>query len=138
MSLPKGIDPAALDLDIALKLLALPREVGRHPETGKMIKAGIGRFGPYIHHEKTYKSLEEGDDVLNIGLNRAVVLFAQPGKGRRAGGAPLRELGAHPDDGKPIGAGAAATAPMSSTARSTPRCPRTARSRTSPSTRRSR
>jgi DNA topoisomerase-1 len=105
VSLPKGIDPAALTLETALKLLALPREVGRHPESGKPIKAGIGRFGPYIQHEKMYKSLEEGDDVLSIGLNRAVVLLAQPGKGRRAAAAPLREVGPHPADGKTIGAG---------------------------------
>src|SRR5690606_6480002 len=105
VSLPKGIDPATLDLDMALKLLALPREVGRHPETGKPIKAGIGRYGPYVQHERTYKSLEDADDVLNIGLNRAVHLLAQPGRGRRAGGTPPRELGPHPEDGKTIAAG---------------------------------
>jgi DNA topoisomerase-1 len=112
VSLPKGIDPAALTLETALKLLALPRDVGRHPESGKPIKAGIGRYGPYVQHEKAYKSLEDADDVLSIGLNRAVHLLAQPGKGRRAGGAPLRELGAHPADGKTIGAGAGRFGPF--------------------------
>src|SRR5690606_30519958 len=104
VSLPKGIDPATLTLETALKLLALPREVGRHTETGKPIKAGIGRYGPYVQHERTYKSLEDADDVLTIGLNRAVHLLAQPGRGRRAGGT-LREVGPHPDDGKMIAAG---------------------------------
>ncbi|MEM7027930.1 MAG: topoisomerase C-terminal repeat-containing protein, partial [Pseudomonadota bacterium] len=64
-SLTKDMDPANVDLDIALGLLALPRDIGPHPETGEMIQAGIGRFGPYIKHEGTYVSLKE-DDVLNV------------------------------------------------------------------------
>ena len=80
--------------------LALPREIGRHPETGETITAGIGRFGPYIKHGATFKSLGADDDVLTIGLNRAVVLLAEPAPGRRRGAPqPLRELGAHPDGG---------------------------------------
>ena len=74
--LPRGTDPAAVDLEMALKLLSLPREVGRHPEDGEPILAGIGRFGAYVQHGKTYANLEAGDDVLNIGLNRAVTLIA--------------------------------------------------------------
>ncbi len=61
----------------ALKLLSLPREVGKHPESGEPIKAGIGRFGPYVQHDKTYANLEAGDDVFTIGLNRAVTLIAE-------------------------------------------------------------
>ncbi|WP_420348664.1 type I DNA topoisomerase [Pelagibius sp.] len=98
-SLPKGLSPAEVDLAKALALLALPREVGSHPEDGKTITAGIGRYGPYVKHGSTYRSLTEGDDVLTIGLNRAVALIAEaPKRGAAAG----RPLGDHPDDGKPV------------------------------------
>jgi DNA topoisomerase-1 len=100
-SLPKGLSPAAVDLERALKLLALPREVGRHPETGETITAGIGRFGPYIKHGKTFKSIGADDDVLTIGLNRAVSLLAEPKSGRGAP-QPLRILGEHPEDGAAV------------------------------------
>lgn len=104
--LPKGTSPDDVNLDLALKLLSLPREVGRHPETGEPIMAGIGRFGPYVQHGKTYASLEAGDDVLTIGLNRAVTLIAEKvarGPGRsRFGGAPGRSLGEHPQKGGPV------------------------------------
>jgi DNA topoisomerase-1 len=95
-SLLKGTDPAAVDLKMALALLALPRDIGIDPETGDMIRAGIGRFGPYIQRGGTYVSLKE-DDVLAIGINRAVSLLAD--KPKRP--AP-KELGNHPDNGKPI------------------------------------
>jgi DNA topoisomerase-1 len=98
VSLPKGTEAASVTLEKALKLLSLPRVVGAHPETGKPITAGVGRFGPYLHHGDMYKSLPAGDDVLEIGLNRAVDLLASA-KPRRA---PARLLGAHPADGKPI------------------------------------
>jgi DNA topoisomerase-1 len=102
-SIPKSMTPADIELDAALGLLSLPRDVGRHPETGEMIKAGIGRFGPYVQHEKTYASLEAGDDVLTVGLNRAVTLIAEkqakgPGK-RRFGSDPGKALGDHPARG---------------------------------------
>lgn len=97
VSLYKGLEPAAVDLDMALKLLALPRDVGEHPETRKMIKAGVGRFGPYLLHDGVYKSLAKDDDVLTIGMNRAVELLSQA-KGKAAG--PLKTLGEH--DGKPV------------------------------------
>jgi DNA topoisomerase I len=104
-SIPKGTDPASIDLEHALKLLALPREVGRHPESGDPIVAGIGRFGPYVQHVKTYANLEPGDDVLNIGLNRAVTLIAEKalkgGRGRRAAD-PGRVVGEHPEKGGEI------------------------------------
>jgi DNA topoisomerase-1 len=103
--LPRGTDPAAVDLDLALKLLALPREVGRHPEDGVPIVAGIGRFGPYVQHGKVYANIEPGDDVLNIGLNRAVTLIAEKlAKGPRARrfGDPGRSLGEHPNKGGPV------------------------------------
>jgi DNA topoisomerase-1 len=100
VALPRSLKPADINLDTALRLLALPRELGRHPETGEMITAGIGRFGPYIKHGSTFKSLTAEDDVLTIGANRAVVLLAEPAAERRRGAPqPLRELGPHPDGG---------------------------------------
>ena len=100
--LPRGTEAAAVDLEMALKLLSLPREVGPHPEDGEPIRAGIGRFGAYVQHGKTYANLEPGDDVLNIGLNRAVALIADKvAKGPRArfGADPGRSLGDHPEKG---------------------------------------
>ncbi|MBI3451233.1 MAG: hypothetical protein HY057_00005, partial [Rhodospirillales bacterium] len=106
VSLPRDLSAQTVDLDTALKLLALPREIGVHPETGHMVYAGLGRFGPYIKHDNKYRSLESTADLLSVGLNRAVDLLAQPTRGRRGAPAtPLRELGPHPEDGKPIGAG---------------------------------
>jgi DNA topoisomerase-1 len=99
VSLPPGMDPAGLDLGRALKLLSLPRPIGNHPETGQEITAGIGRFGPYLKYGDIYKSLPKGDDVLDIGMNRAVELLAGATARTRA---PARSLGAHPKDGKPV------------------------------------
>ena len=104
-SIPKNFDPHELDFDTALGLLQLPREVGKHPESGEPIVAGIGRFGPYVKHQDTYASLESGDEVLTIGLNRAVTLIAEklargPGRGRRK--PQGRPLGDHPTLGGPV------------------------------------
>jgi DNA topoisomerase-1 len=98
-SLPKGMDPETVDLETALALLSLPREIGRHPETGETITAGIGRYGPYVKHADAYKSLKADDDVLTIGINRAVSLLAEPSRGRAT---PLRVLGRHPDDDQEV------------------------------------
>ncbi len=103
--LPKGLEPADVDLERALRLLALPREVGAHPESGEPIVAGIGRFGTYVKHNGHYANLEPGDDVLSIGLNRAVTLLAEKaarGPGRRRGRPTGRLLGEHPTLGGPI------------------------------------
>jgi len=101
--LPKGSAPDQIDLQRALALLSLPREVGRHPEDGEPIKAGIGRFGPYVQHGKTYANLESPEEVFAIGLNRAVTLIAEkrakPSRGRRFGADPGRPLGDHPAKG---------------------------------------
>ncbi len=88
-----------VDLDTALRLLALPRVIGPHPETNEEISAGIGRFGPYLKHGSVYKSLTPDDDVLMIGINRAVDLLA--GAAKKAS-APAKTLGDHPKTGKPI------------------------------------
>jgi DNA topoisomerase-1 len=98
--IPKNMSPGDIELDLALKLLSLPREIGRHPETGEPITAGLGRFGPFVRHEKTYASLEAGDEVFDIGLNRAVTLIAEKiakgPSGRRFGADPGKPLGDHP------------------------------------------
>jgi len=97
--IPKGTTPADVELELALKLLSLPREIGKHPETGSPITAGIGRFGPFVRHDKTYASLEAGDEVFDIGLNRAVTLIAEKaakGPSRRFGADPGKPLGDHP------------------------------------------
>ncbi len=99
-SLPRGVDAAAVDLEKALKLLALPRDVGPLPDTGEIIQAGIGRFGPYLKLGSTYKSIPKDEDVLTIGLNRAVVLMAEALEKKKAMAG--RDLGAHPADGKPV------------------------------------
>jgi DNA topoisomerase-1 len=93
--LPKGTDPAEVDLTMAVKLLSLPRDVGAHPEDGKMITANFGRFGPYVAHDGKYASLESPDDVFNIGLNHAVTVLAEKkAKGGRRGPQVIKELGA--------------------------------------------
>ena len=101
--IPKNMSPSDVELELALKLLSLPREIGKHPETGEPITAGIGRFGPFVKHEKTYASLEAGDEVFDIGLNRAVTLIAEKvakgPSGRRFGADPGKPLGDHPSLG---------------------------------------
>jgi DNA topoisomerase-1 len=99
-ALPKGTDPHSVDLERALKLLSLPREIGLEPESGEMITAGIGRFGPYLKVGTRFQSLPKDDDVLEIGLNRAIVVLAE-GKERqgRRGGMAGKILGQHPSGG---------------------------------------
>ena len=96
-SLTRDMDPGSVDLNKALALLALPREIATHPETGEMITAGIGRFGPYVRMGDTYVSLKGDDDVLTVGINRAVDLLAGAKKKT-----PAKELGNHPADKKPV------------------------------------
>lgn len=78
--LPKGLTVADVTLEKALSLLALPREVGTHPETGKLIEAGIGRFGPFVKHNNKFVSIPKDEDVMTIGMNRAVDLIAEKEK----------------------------------------------------------
>ncbi|OUJ09625.1 type I DNA topoisomerase [Acetobacter sp. DsW_059] len=94
-SLPKNTDGDKITLDQAVGLLSLPRLIGPHPETGEPIEAGLGRFGPYVKMGKVFGSLDKDDDVLTIGLNRAVDALAKKL-------ASIRTLGAHPKDGEPV------------------------------------
>jgi len=106
-SLPKGWKVEDIDHEKALALLSLPRDVGKHPESGKMISAGLGRYGPFVLHDGSYANLETIEDVFSIGLNRAVTVIAEK-KSRFANGggrtavAALKELGDHPDEGGKI------------------------------------
>ena len=102
-SLPKGWSAPDMDLEKGLRLLRLPREIGLHPEDNKPILAGIGKFGPFVLHEKTYANLPTVDEVFEVGINRAVDLIAAKRAGGKRGEATaLKELGAHPADGQPI------------------------------------
>ena len=110
-SLPKGVTPENVTLEMAVGLLALPRTLGVHPDTGKKIQASLGRFGPYVVHDqgkegKDYRSLKAADNVLTVSLERALELLSEPKKGRGSSSskskAALRELGMHPEEGTPV------------------------------------
>jgi len=98
-SLPKDVPAAEADLEVALRLLSLPRAVGDHPETGKPIAASIGRYGPYLAHDGKYAKLASTAEVFEVGMNAAVAKLADAasGGGRGRGSRePLKMLGAHP------------------------------------------
>ena len=100
-SIPKDLPD--FDLDWALKLLSLPREIGMHPESGNIITASIGRYGPYLAHDGKYAKLAGTRDVFETGMNAAVTLLAEaanrgPGAGR-AKAEPIKAFGAHPASG---------------------------------------
>lgn len=97
-SLPPGTEPEAIDLEKAVALLSLPRTLGVHPETGEPVLANIGKYGPYAQHGKTYASLEDGDDVLTLTLDRALALLSRKEARRK----PLRVLGPHPETGEDV------------------------------------
>ena len=100
VSIPKNIDFESVDRNTAIALLHLPRTVGQHPETGKVVKAGIGRFGPYVMHNKVYKSLGKDHDVLTVELETAVELLKMARS--RVAPTPIKDLGTHPDDGERV------------------------------------
>jgi len=85
------MDGAQLTVEQAIALLSLPRVVGVHPETKETIEAGIGRFGPYVRMGAVFASMDRDDDILSLGINRAVDLLA-----RKL--ASVRTLGPHPAD----------------------------------------
>ena len=98
VSLPKGLEPSQIDEASAIKLLLLPKTLGKHPETGEKIVANIGRFGPYVQHGKTFVSIPKEDNVMDIELKRALELIAKKANKNQA----LRVLGKHPETGEPI------------------------------------
>ncbi len=98
VSLPRGIDPGTMGMDMALGLLSLPRDLGPWPETGEIIQAGLGRFGPYVKLGNIFKSLQSHDDVLTVDIERAIELL----KDAPAIKNPPKKIGLHPDDGKPV------------------------------------
>ena len=101
--LPKDMRPADMTLDYALRLLSLPRLVGKHPETGEEITADLGRYGPYLKYGKQSASLETVDEIFEIGVNRAVTVIAEKkSKAPARGSSVIKELGEHPNDGKPV------------------------------------
>lgn len=100
-SLLRGMKSGDVDLSLALKLLSLPRNLGNHPDSGKEIKAGVGRFGPYVVHDGTFKSLAKDDNILEIDLNRAIALLAEA-KEKPKKAAELKNVGNHPTKGDPI------------------------------------
>jgi len=104
-SLPKGWRPEDMDLEKALTLLSLPRQIGPHPEDGEPVEAGIGRYGPFVKHGRIYANLPEVEEVFTVGMNRAVELIAEKAAkrgGGRAAAKPLKELGEHPEKGGPV------------------------------------
>lgn len=101
IKLPDNVEPENCDLEIAIKLLSLPRLIGNHPETAEPITVTIGRYGPYINHNNDKRSLSPEDDVFTVGINRAVSLLGEP-KQQRRGTKTIRSLGAHPEDGNEV------------------------------------
>lgn len=98
ISLPKGVLPQDVDLEKAVGLISLPRTVGAHPESGEDVKAHIGRYGPYVQHRKVYASLAQEDDVLTVGMERALELLAKKEGKSKA----VRTIGNHPESGEPL------------------------------------
>jgi DNA topoisomerase-1 len=98
-SLPKGWAPEAMDLEKALTLLSLPRQIGPHPEDGEMVEAAIGRYGPYVKHNKVYANLPDVEEVFTIGMNRAVEVLANKYSKARVAAEPIKDLGEHPEGG---------------------------------------
>ena len=102
-AVPKGTDPSTIELEKGLKILSLPREIGNHPDSGELILAGIGRFGPYLKYGDAYQSVPPDDDILDLGLNRAVTIIEEGKKkkgSRRV--ASSKTLGNHPKGDKPV------------------------------------
>ena len=103
-SLLEGMTKEGIDLETALQLLSLPRVLGPHPEDGEEVRAGVGRYGPYVVHNRKFVSLKAPDSVLEVDLPRALALIKEAPDRRRGSSTRtvLKELGAHPSDGEPV------------------------------------
>ena len=101
VGLPKGMEASGVDLDYALQLLSLPRTLGEDPTTGEKVRAGLGRYGPYVAREREYRSLPSADLLFSVTLDEALMLLAQEKKPRR-GATALKVVGAHPASGAEI------------------------------------
>jgi DNA topoisomerase-1 len=101
MAIPATLQPENVKLEQALMLLELPKALGKHPDSGKDVKKGLGRFGPYVVHEGDYRSIPRTENIFDVDLKRALELFAQP-KRMRGRSAPLKELGIFPDTQEPV------------------------------------
>ncbi|WP_205720020.1 type I DNA topoisomerase [Fodinibius halophilus] len=101
-SLLKDMKPEDVDVDMALRLLELPRPLGDHPETGKVIRAGVGRYGPFVVHDGTFASLRKKDHVLDVSLDRAVELLEKKKNKKSRKSNVINDLGKHPEDGKKV------------------------------------
>ncbi|MBW7915062.1 MAG: type I DNA topoisomerase [Trueperaceae bacterium] len=99
VSLPPNVAPHDVGAELALELIALPARLGEHPDDGKVVEVGIGRYGPYVKHGGVYASIPKGEFLLDVTLARALELLAQK---KRRGNAPLKELGPDPRTGEPI------------------------------------
>ena len=107
VTLPKEMKDSEVDMDTAMALLSLPRLLGKHPETGGSIMAGISRFGSYIVHDdpnssKDYRSIPKDDTVITINLEQALEIYASKKRSRKKTGEPLRQIGSHPKSGETI------------------------------------
>lgn len=96
MAIPANMAPESVNVDQALALLELPKTLGVHPDSGKDIKKGLGRFGPYVVHDGDYRSIPRSENIFAVDLKQALDLLAQP-KRMRGRAAPLKELGVFPD-----------------------------------------
>ncbi|GAA5522555.1 type I DNA topoisomerase [Aliifodinibius salicampi] len=101
-SLLKGMKPGEVDVDLALRLLELPRPLGKHPETDKVVRAGVGRYGPFVVHDGTFASLKKSDSVLDVELDRALELLEQKKNKSSRKSNVIKELGDHPEEGKKV------------------------------------
>jgi DNA topoisomerase-1 len=101
-SVPDHLDPKNLSLEQAVKLLSLPRKLGKHPDDGKVIEVNNGRYGPYVRHKKDFRSLNSFDKLFDIELDEALEILSEPKKGRRNKRRVLKELGKDPETGKEI------------------------------------
>lgn len=95
-SLPPNVLPENVTLQVATSLLSLPINLGPHPETGKDIKVGLGRFGPYVVHDGDFRSIPKGTDMFQVDMKQALELVNAPKKGRGANKTPVKSLGIHP------------------------------------------